>query len=440
MRFIYLTIRNLKILARDRKNTALILLLPLFFMIIFSLAFNQGPAGVATYKIIVINKDSGNIGNMTVSEFLNYTQQKFSYTNSSEISNITLPENFSFGANFTAYIKTINYTEENSDKRIFDVLEAPEVNDTILDLLKDMNYDAIVIIGENFSAAVMAKIIPYGIQFFPELNVSGGADIIVQGDASLRRFNTVSSIIGSILHEYLNAIISSKSHASSIDISVRVDSIVDVNKFTGFDFIAPGIIIFAIMMNIIHSANLLTSDIQDKTITRLKLSKARGIDILLATLITYTLLSIVQIFIMFAGALAVGFHYYGNILYGILIGLLMSVSCIGLGFIVAAMSEKSSTAGNIAMLITIPMSLISGAFFQVSDVVLIENVFGDNSFRLLDILSSTHAINALRKVLLFNVDLSAISFELTMLLLLSGIYFIVGALLFSRNHLRATEN
>jgi len=439
MKFIYLTIRNLKIMARDRKNTALILLLPLLFMIIFSLAFNQGPAGVTTYNIIVINNDSGKVGNRTVSEFLNYTRQKFSYGNNSETSSIILPENFSFGANFTAYLKVINYTEENSDKRIFNVLEAPEVNDTILDWLKDMDYDAIVIIEENFSAAVMAKIIPCGIQLFPELNVSGGTDIIVQGDASLMRFNTVSSIIGSVLHEYIKAI-SNRSLAASTDIDVHIESIIDVNEFTAFDFIAPGIMIFAIMMNIIHSASLLTKDIQDKTLMRLKLSQAKGIDILLATLITYTLLSITQIFIMFAGALAVGFHYYGNILYGILVGLLMSVSCIGLGFIVAALSDKSSTAGNIAMLITIPMSLISGAFFPVSDVVIIENAFGDKSFSLFDILSSKHAANALRKVLVFNAELSVISFELTMLLLLSGIYFTVGVLLFSRNHLRATEN
>lgn len=439
MRFIYLTIRNLKIMIRDRKSTALILLLPLFFMIIFSLAFNQGPAGVTTYDIIVINNDSGKIGNRTVSEFLNYTKQTFFYANDSELSNITLPENFSFGANFTAYLKIINYTEENSGKRIFNVLEAPEVNDTILDWLKDMDYDAIVIIGENFSAAVMAKIIPYGIQFFPELNVSSGSDIIVQGDASLRRFNTVSSIIGSILHEYIKAI-SNRSLVASVDIAVRIESIIDVNEFTAFDFIAPGIMIFAIMMNIIHSANLLTRDIQGKTLTRLKLSKARGIDILLATLVTYTILSIVQIFLMFAGALAVGFHYYGNILYGIIIALLMSISCVGLGFIVAAFSEKSTTASNIAMLITIPMALISGAFFPVSDIVIIENAFGDKPFSLFDILSSKHAANALRKVLVFNAELSAVSFELTMLLLLSGIYFTVGVLLFSRNHLRATEN
>jgi ABC-2 type transport system permease protein len=60
-----------------------------------------------------------------------------------------------------------------------------------------------------------------------------------------------------------------------------------------------------------------------------------------------------------------------------------------------------------------------------------------HDFGVYDILPPTHAVVALNKVLTLGAVLDEVVYELTMLTILSILYFVIGAWLFKRYHLRS---
>jgi ABC-2 type transport system permease protein len=60
-----------------------------------------------------------------------------------------------------------------------------------------------------------------------------------------------------------------------------------------------------------------------------------------------------------------------------------------------------------------------------------------HDFGLYDILPPTHAVVALNKVLTLGAGLNEVIYELTLLTILSMLYFAIGAWLFKRFHLRS---
>jgi hypothetical protein len=54
-----------------------------------------------------------------------------------------------------------------------------------------------------------------------------------------------------------------------------------------------------------------------------------------------------------------------------------------------------------------------------------------------DILPPTHAVVALNKILTLGASLGDVAYELTALVVLSVLYFVAGAWLFQRMHLRS---
>jgi len=60
-----------------------------------------------------------------------------------------------------------------------------------------------------------------------------------------------------------------------------------------------------------------------------------------------------------------------------------------------------------------------------------------HEFGVYDILPPTHAVVALNKVLTLGAGLDEVTYELAMLTILSILYFVIGAWLFKRFHLRS---
>ena len=99
----------------------------------------------------------------------------------------------------------------------------------------------------------------------------------------------------------------------------------------------PGIIVFAVLLQVTLVASALAQDVETGVLDRLKLSKARGFDLLSGTFLRWTLVIAGQMVLLIAVAIALGFHYQGDFSslgLAVLTGVIAGMAAISLGLII----------------------------------------------------------------------------------------------------------
>ena len=209
-------------------------------------------------------------------------------------------------------------------------------------------------------------------------------------------------------------------------------------NYTIFDFQAPGLIVFAIILLATTIATSLTREIERGTLARLRLSKMRAFDLLFGAMIPWSLIVVAQVVILLIVAIAIGFSWQGginSILLAILVGVIGGIASISLAMIIASFAKNDRQAANLGTLIAVPISFLTGAFFQLPQASI--GTFLGQSFQIYDILPWTHTIDALRSVLTYGGGWNDISYQVGLSVLLTIILFVIGVVLFSRTRLRA---
>lgn len=128
MKFIYVAIKGLKEIFRDKKGLAFLVAFPATFMLVFGLAFSGGQGENKPYPIGVINRDEG-----TVIARADGEQNKQN-----------------FGNELVSTIEGLTF--ENSDVSIFDArrVDSKEANK----LLEDRDTTLLLKIPPNFSSSI----------------------------------------------------------------------------------------------------------------------------------------------------------------------------------------------------------------------------------------------------------------------------------------------
>ncbi|MGZ4936855.1 MAG: ABC transporter permease, partial [Halobacteriota archaeon] len=186
-------------------------------------------------------------------------------------------------------------------------------------------------------------------------------------------------------------------------------------------------------------AGNLAQDIETGVLNRLKLSKARGFDLLSGTFMTWTVIIAGQTVLLIAVAVvAFGFHYqggFGSLGLAVLIGAIAGMAAISLGLIIASFAKSQTQAASLAGLIAVPLSFLTGAFMPLPRQVLGE--YAGRTYQVYDLLPWTHAVSALRSVLTYGTGLSPdVVFQMTWLVVLTAIWFVVGIVVYSLVRLR----
>lgn len=424
MKFLSIAIKDLKELLRDRRGLFFILLFPLFFMLFFGFAFGGMGQGNTPYKLAIVNYDQ----------------------------NATLPmsnQSTNFGDNLTQILQDAKY--QNSTVNLFNVTKTSE-NDADK-RLKNREIDAELIIPSNFSQSVVA-LINYTIQsaanplstVSPNASSNVTSSLIIRGDTGFINFGVSQGILVGILSQYQNQLVIQTQNAVKgtpgaqpvVFLNSTVEPMSGTQNFTTFDFIAPGIIIFAILMLAINVATILTREVENGTLKRLKISKMTSFDFLFGGLLPWSLVVVAQVLILFAVAMAIGFHWQGSInsiIIAVIVGIIGGIASIALGMIIAAFAKNPPQASQLGTLIAVPVSFLVGAFIQLPQVV-IGNFMGQQ-VQIYDILPWYQVLNALRNVLIYGAGWSDISYQVAISVVLTVILFAIGVVLFSRNRLRA---
>ncbi len=201
-----------------------------------------------------------------------------------------------------------------------------------------------------------------------------------------------------------------------------------------FEMYVPGLLIFAVIILIFQAAMMVAREIEGGRLKRLAMTHMNAFELLGSTSAWLVLVAMLELLLTFAVAVLCGFRSQGQLWLALLVGVVTSFSVIGAGLIVACLSKTVSQAFVIANFPLGFFMCLTGAIFPLPRTDLFR-LFG-HGVAFADLLPPTHAVNALNKVFTMGAGLGDVSFEISALVLLSGIYFGTGVWLFQRMHLQ----
>ena len=414
MKFISIAVKDFKELVRDRRGLFFILLFPIFFMMIFGFAFGGMGENNTPHNIAVVNLDQGTI-NSTGS-------------------------NVNYGNNLTAELQDQNYPQ-NNDVKLFNVTTTTDSN--AKDLLRTRTVDSELVIPANFSDSVQSLINNTILSSTGTASANASANKItstltISGDTSYIGFGVAQGTLVGYLSQYQQGIVTAITGAQPVQyINTSVQSIPGTTSFTEFDFLAPGMMVFAILLLATTVAAILTREVESGTLLRLKISKMRSFDLLFGGLIPWSLVAGAQVVILLVVAILLGLKWQGSvysILLAIVIGIIAGIASISLAMIIASFAKNDRQAANLGTLIVVPTAFITGAFFPLPAEYV--NLFG-HTFQIYDILPWTHTLTALRSVLVYGSGWSVVSSDVIISAVLALILFVIGVFLFSKTRLGA---
>lgn len=417
MRFMSIASKDLKELIRDRRGLFFILLLPIFFMLIFSFAFGTMGQDNQPNSIAVVNLDNG----------------------------VTLPNGttINYGDNFTNTMKGLKY--QDTDVNLFNITQTTDANAT--NLVKQRNVDLELIIPSGFSQSML------DMEKSVVLNTGSGtgsintsttnttSQLIIRGDKGYSGFGTSLSILTGAIGSYQDGYIGALGGVQpQTYIQTNVEGIPGTQSFTAFDYIAPGMMVFAILLLSTSVAAMLTKEVESGTLRRLKLSDMTSFDYLFGGLLPWSLVAGAQILILLAVAILFGFHWQGginSIILAVIIGIIGGVASISLGMIIASFAKNPPQASQLGTLIAVPVSFLVGAFFQLPQVVI--GTFMGQQVQIYSILPWYQVATALRTVLTNGGSLNSVIYNMVAAIALTAVLFVIGVYLFSKTRLKSEK-
>jgi ABC-2 type transport system permease protein len=387
----------MKIMSFARKSLLelwrepLLLGLMLFFSVVlvvfYYIAFGHTEGGLATYLVVqVVNNDTG----------------------------ATLAD----GSARQAGAELINAirAEQFDGQPVFNVTEVADPHAAEI-ALRERKISLLLTIPPDFSRVLAGEI-------------SSPATIALVGDPNSDSFIFARSMLEGVIRGFVGE---TQTGALPPEIATY-EFLPGTGTMSDFDFGVAGIIVFGICFALITTATVLVRENVGGTLRRLRLTTASARDLLVGVALAQMAVILVQIFITFGAATALGFKNNGSLFLTVGIGLLFSLSVIGLGLMVACFARNDGEAANLASGVLVPLVFLSGALFPMPETPLFS--IGSITVQAYDFSPATHATEALRRVMIFGDGLPAIGYELAMLTALSGMILAGGILLYQRLQLK----
>ena len=262
--------------------------------------------------------------------------------------------------------------------------------------------------------------------------------LTISGDTSYLGFGVAQGTLVGFLSQYQQGIVTAITGAQPVQyINTSVQSVAGTTSFTEFDFLAPGMMVFAILLLATTVAAILTREVESGTLLRLKISKMRSFDLLFGGLIPWSLVAGAQVVILLIVAIILGLKWQGSvysILLAIVIGIIAGIASISLAMIIASFAKNDRQAANLGTLIVVPTAFITGSFFPLPAEYV--TLLG-HTFQIYDILPWTHTLTALRSVLVYGSGWNVVSSDVIISAILALILFVIGVFLFSKTRLGA---
>jgi len=394
MKTIDIITKNMKELIRDKKNLFFLLLFPIIFMLVFGVAFGGDSITNPTIDIAIVNQDV-DVNNHSYSQML---------------------------------IDNIKDVKTNDSKKMFNIIEA-DSQDHAQKLLESDNVSCILIIPDDFSKNMQEEITKQS---------NNTPQITFKADTTQTNNMIAQNVIDNIINEYSININSQLTSTSFNAIKLNIEGLEGTKDFTQFDYIAPGLIIFAILMTVTTVTSSISRETENGMLKRLKLSYMKSSDYIIGNLATWCIMGIIQVIIMLLVAVFMGFHWNGglnSLLLACLVGFIATIPSVALALIIVSLTSSVDQATNLSAIIAVPLSFLAGSFFPLPEAYICE--FMGHHIQIYELLPWNQALTALRQLLLYGNGIEAIWINILLILIIGIILLAISILLFK--HKISTE-
>lgn len=291
--------------------------------------------------------------------------------------------------------------------------------------VKNKKADALVIIPENFSQCIHSLIHDPGFS-----QNTPGADIEFIGDLTNINYMVGAIWANGFIEEYIAGTTQKYKPVKIKETALGVSGNVD-----DFHLVVPGLLILSIIILMLSATIAIITEVENKTLIRLKLSRLTALEFLSGVGFVQLIVGIVSILLTLLVAVSLGFKFTGGS-FGILllIAVLTGISIIAFSLILAAVTK---TANEVLIVGNFPLFLFmffTGAAFPMEGKALF--TLFDYPVSIQGLMAPTHAIDALKKVLIMKMGLTDILPELIALIVITVIYFVIGVWAFNRRHMK----
>ncbi|MCP4724831.1 MAG: ABC transporter permease [bacterium] len=288
------------------------------------------------------------------------------------------------------------------------------------DLLESKRADALVIIPEDFSEK-LTRIGTAGNE------TSATAEIV--GDLTDMKYMFCAILTNELIQDYIYESLGTARPLRVTETALGVSGEIDE-----FDMYMPGIFILSIIMIMFTAMIAFVAEVETKTMIRLRLSKITVFEYLCGVSVVQIMIGFLSVFLTLLTAMSLGFDFKGGIGLFLLIALLTSISIIAFSLLAAAFMK---TVNEVLIIGNFPLFLFmffTGAMFPTEGTEMF--TIGGYSITIQGLMSPTHSVIALRKVMVMNMGFMDILPEMTALLTITIIYFVAGIWLFDRRHMK----
>ena len=410
MKVLSIARKTLLELWREPLLLGLMLFFPIVLVGFYYVAFGQTEDGLSTYlNILVINEDVG----ATLEGDLSFdlAQDDSFDLAQNESFDLAQGDYWQAGATLIWAMRAIEFEGEP----VFDVQIVTDRRAADI-ALREHKVSLLLAIPPDFTQAIVDQASP--------------AVVSLEGDAGSDNFVFAHSFLNGLVRQFALEIVGGQDDAWTI----AYEFLPGTGTMSDFDFGVGGIIIFGIAFGLVTTATIMVRESATGTLRRLQLTRAGAGDLLLGVTLAQMLVAAVQVPITFGAAWAMGFRSNGSLLLAIGIGLLFNLSVVGLGLIVACFSRDDGEAANLGSGVLVPVVFLTDALYPMPDLPLFS--IGSRTVQVYDILPTTHAAEAMRRVLISGDGPGAIAYELAATTVLSALLLALGVILYQRLRLR----
>lgn len=255
--------------------------------------------------------------------------------------------------------------------------------------------------------------------------------IVFHGDSANSYFNAAAGVISSYTSTFFQL---PQEKFKTVDLSLA-----NKKEASYFQQLVPGLIVYAILLLIIQTAQSLSEVKEKKQIFRYFTSKTSSIDIILGYLMSMSVIALLQTVILFAASYSFGFRSQGNLLFAFIVSLIVCFFSVGVGLLIGAFVGKPEPAANLGSLISLVLGFFSGSFILGIENIIKFGEIGGRALRLVDFIPTFYATQAMKDVLLYGKGYNSVIDDIIILFISSLLFLVVGIFVFNKRQLSRLE-
>ncbi|MHA1857207.1 MAG: ABC transporter permease [Promethearchaeota archaeon] len=404
-----LIVKFLKITFREKENWFWIFGYPLLFMVLFSVAFNSSSSRT-NYNIAIINNDTSGLVAPATDMGANVSLTLLSMFDE----NNSLSESFQ---NHATFDNGSQLTEQSA-----------------LKLVNEEKLDAVIIIPENFSEVIIGStwwysfakqgiILPNMSGSFTNLIISLNQTNYPAGNPNIEIHTIADTVTGVVISNVfkgiINNLILSYNNLTTLDIQLDVGP--KDRSLSWFDMAAPGIVAVAVLVGISSIGTMFAFERSHGLLRRLDTTPVSRSTILLSGGAAQFIFSAIQVSILLACLPLFGVQIASgaNWFLAFVIVMALSLTCIGIGLILAGITRSEKAAGGIAWIFILPLQFLGGAFFPMEGLIP-------------SLVPTSYAVNAIRLVLIYGIGWTSVWQDILIVLGFGAVFSIIGLIIFSK--------